>query len=130
MLVWLLALAAPLIAPAPQPADPGRAVFETRCARCHGADGNGGEMGPPIAMRLAGLQEAELTKLIREGIPPKGMPPNPVSSGEMGDLIKYLRTLQRRAEAAAIVRKSVRTTDGRTLDGEVAAEGFDDLQLR
>src|ERR1035441_9349324 len=27
---------------AAQDADPGRLVFEGRCARCHGADGNGG----------------------------------------------------------------------------------------
>ena len=27
-----------------QDADPGRVVFEGRCARCHGADGNGGEL--------------------------------------------------------------------------------------
>ncbi len=32
--------------------DAGRKVFESRCARCHGADGNGGEMGPPIVLRL------------------------------------------------------------------------------
>ena len=32
--------------------DSGRKVFESRCARCHGADGNGGEMGPPIVTRL------------------------------------------------------------------------------
>ena len=28
-----------------QDAPPGRALFEKTCARCHGADGNGGEMG-------------------------------------------------------------------------------------
>ncbi len=29
-----------------------------------------------------------------------------------------------------IVRRTVRTTDGRTLEGQVLGEGFDDLQLR
>ena len=29
---------------AAQDADPGRVVFEGRCARCHGAAGNGGEL--------------------------------------------------------------------------------------
>ena len=32
---------------------PGRKTFEGRCARCHGADGNGGEMGPPIVAAAA-----------------------------------------------------------------------------
>ena len=34
-----------------QNVDPGRKAFETRCAGCHGADGNGGEMGPSIVLR-------------------------------------------------------------------------------
>ena len=42
--------------------DPGRAAFESRCARCHGGDGNGGEMGPPIAQRLPPLDDQQLTK--------------------------------------------------------------------
>src|SRR5947207_16012577 len=29
-----------------QDAEPGRVVFENRCARCHGSDGSGGELGP------------------------------------------------------------------------------------
>jgi len=41
---------------AAQDADPGRVVFEGRCARCHGADGNGGELGPAIRGRLKELK--------------------------------------------------------------------------
>ena len=48
-LVGLLGLGSDLLAQNAQDVDPGRAAFESRCARCHGADGNGGEMGPPIA---------------------------------------------------------------------------------
>ncbi len=111
-----------------QPPLPGRKVFETRCGTCHGGDGNGGEMAPSILLRLSSLDDAQLTKVIREGIPQKGMPPQPIADAELGDLVKFLRTIQRKAPP--IVRATVRTTDGRTLDGQVVGEGFDDLQLR
>jgi alcohol dehydrogenase (cytochrome c) len=111
-----------------QNVDPGRKAFESRCARCHGADGNGGEMGPPIATRLSTLDNQQLTKLIRDGIPTKGMPPNVVADRELADLMKLLRTIQR--DAPPVVRITAMTTDGRTLEGQVLGEGFDDLQLR
>ena len=110
--------------------DPGRQVFESRCARCHGADGNGGEMGPPIVTRLTPLDDQQLAKVIRDGVPAKGMPPNIVDDPEMALLVKFLRTIQKREEAAPVVRMKVQTTDGRSLDGQVIGEGFDDLQLR
>jgi alcohol dehydrogenase (cytochrome c) len=108
--------------------EPGRATFERRCASCHGADGGGGEMGPPIAAGLSKLAAGELTKLIREGRPAKGMPPNAVGQTQMAALVAFLRTIER--EAPPPVRLTVQTTDGRTLEGEVAGEGFHDLQLR
>ena len=107
---------------------PGRKIFEARCANCHGGDGNGGEMGPPIPLRLSVLDQAQLTKLVREGIPTKGMPPQPMGDSELGDLIKFLRTIERKADP--IIRMTVQTTDGRTLDGQLLGQGFDDLQLR
>jgi alcohol dehydrogenase (cytochrome c) len=112
-----------------QAADPGRQSFETRCARCHGADGRGGEMGPAIVERLTPLDDEQIRQLVREGQPLKGMPPNVVPDPEMAELLKFLRTIQRTAERP-LVRISVQTTEGRTLDGLVLGEGFDDLQLQ
>ena len=112
-----------------QAVDPGRRAFEARCARCHGADGRGGEMGPAIAERLTPLDDQQLMKLIREGQPLKGMPPNVVPDAEMADLVKFLRTIERAGEPPP-VRMSVQTIDGRTLDGLVLGQGFDDLQLQ
>src|SRR5688572_3296066 len=108
--------------------DAARKTFETACARCHGADGNGGEMGPPIALRLSELDDRQLEKLIRDGVPAKGMPPNLVPDPEMAALLKFLRTIERRAPP--VVRMKVQTTDGRALDGQVLGEGLTDLQLR
>jgi len=45
---------------AAQSAEPGRLVFENRCARCHGADGRGGELGPAIIGRLAARDDQQL----------------------------------------------------------------------
>jgi alcohol dehydrogenase (cytochrome c) len=112
-----------------QTVDPGRAVFESRCARCHGGDGNGGERGPAIVQKLGPLDDTQLTKLIHEGLPMKGMPPTVVSPGELGTLLKFLRTIQRITDRP-LVRTTVPTSDGRTLDGLVVGEGFDDLQVR
>ena len=114
---------------AAQDAAPGRREFESRCARCHGADGNGGDTGPPIARRLASRDDAQLAVLIREGLPGR-MPPNPVADSEMPNLVEYLRSIQVRARGRAMVRRKVQTTSGKTLDGVVVGEGFADLQLR
>ena len=111
-----------------QTLDPGRTAFESRCARCHGADGNGGEMGPPVAVRLTPLDDEQLAKTIRDGFPAKGMPPNIIEDAELGVLVKFLRTIQRRPPP--VVRMKIQTTDGRSLEGQVTGEGFADLQLR
>ncbi|HXW07139.1 MAG TPA: PQQ-binding-like beta-propeller repeat protein [Vicinamibacterales bacterium] len=111
-----------------QAADSARQLFETRCARCHGADGNGGEMGPPIAVRLSSLPDPDLAKVIRDGLPPRGMPPNPMTDAELAALLKFLRTIQR--EGPPVVRIRAETTDGRILEGQVLGEGLNDLQLR
>ena len=106
----------------------GRAVFEQRCAQCHGADGNGGEMGPPIAVRLAVLSDTEITTVIREGRPARGMPPQVVPAADMAALLQHLRSIERRE--APLPRRTVRVDGGATLEGEVLGEGVDDLQLR
>ena len=120
--------AAAVPAGAAQAINPGRKSFETRCASCHGADGTGGEMGPPIATRLPALDETALRQLIRTGIPAKGMPPHAVRDVEMAQLVKYLRTIQR--EPPPAVRVSLEMLDGERLDGDLVGEGSDDLQVR
>jgi alcohol dehydrogenase (cytochrome c) len=113
-----------------QDLDAGRKAFEGRCALCHGGDGRGGDTGPPITERLPRLDEPQLTRLIVEGLPAKGMPPSVIAAPELGALVGYLRDLERRSADTPPARLTVRTTDGRTLDGQVLGEGFTDLQLR
>ena len=112
-----------------QNVDPGRKAFESRCARCHGGDGNGGEMGPAIAERLSARDDKQLAELILRGVPERGMPPAVVPDAEMADLLKYLRSIERRPESKPIVRTTVSTADGKTLAGQVLSEGFGELQL-
>jgi alcohol dehydrogenase (cytochrome c) len=109
----------------------GRTLFEKRCAECHGADGNGGEFASGILVRVSAANDAELSALIRSGIPGRGMPPFALSDIEMSALVTHLRTLRPlRPAGSELQRAKLRTTDGDTLEGVVTGEGIEDLQLR
>src|SRR5580698_2068555 len=70
--------------------DPGRKTFESRCGRCHGGDGKGGEMGPDITARVANFRsDDQLAGLIHTGLPASGMPPSPVEGQELADLMRF-----------------------------------------
>jgi alcohol dehydrogenase (cytochrome c) len=125
----LVALSAASSAFAQTPAA-GKRVFETVCARCHGADGKGGDMGPPIALRLANLDDKQLAALIRDGRPTKGMPPTPLTPVRSRGLVSHLRDLQRRAEFVPPRRLEAQLTDGTALAGIVLNEGYSDVQVR
>ena len=106
---------APLQEPAKQPerraptADvssaEGRKSFESRCAACHGLDGRGAERAPDIATRESVQQrsDAELSRIIHDGIPASGMPAfNTLSQSEAASLVRHLRTLQGRSEETKV----------------------------
>jgi alcohol dehydrogenase (cytochrome c) len=114
---------------APARADsPGRRQFESSCARCHGGDGNGGELGPGISARIAPHTDEELAAIVRDGLPRSGMPGFPIPDQEMRTLVAFLRTLRPPRERAP-VRGTVVTTDGRTLEGLVLNQTALDMQL-
>jgi alcohol dehydrogenase (cytochrome c) len=124
---WFIVLSmatATLAAQAPA----GRDAFQSRCAVCHGADGNGGEHGPSILARIARTQsDQDLQAFLHDGVPLRGMPafasmPEP----EMNALIAFLRTLAspaprgrggRGGHAGFQVPMKVQMTDGTSLDG-------------
>jgi alcohol dehydrogenase (cytochrome c) len=108
----------------------GRKTFENRCSGCHGADGNGGELGPPIARRVTNLTDAQIKTTVIDGLPMRGMPANNVSETEMPQLVAYLRTMRPRRLGFQPYRTKVTLTNGKTLDGMVISESFEDMALR
>lgn len=73
-----------------------------------------------------------MAAFLRQGRPARGMPAFDLAADQMNALTAYLRGLapMSREALAAILRKKVQTTDGRTLEGQVLGEGMLDLQLR
>jgi alcohol dehydrogenase (cytochrome c) len=112
-----------------QATDPGRLVYASRCAGCHGSDGNGGELGPSIVTRVPSRTDEELAAVIQQGLPTAGMPASPsLSASEVRDVIAFLRTLRPR-EGSGPARTRVALTTGPSLSGLILNQGIDDLQL-
>jgi alcohol dehydrogenase (cytochrome c) len=118
----LLGLLFALLAAAP-PADE---QYQALCARCHGGDGNGGEMGPEIRTRIAVRTDEELDAVVREGLP--GMPGFRLESEDMRELIAFLRTLPP-PDVVAPVRASVGLTGGGSVEGVVLNQTSLDMQV-
>lgn len=110
---------------------PGKQIFESRCAVCHGGDGNGGEFAPGIVTRIANRTDSDVRTVIIDGLPNRGMPPVKLNETELGDLLVYLRTLRppRRGDMVPI-EVNVETTDGKKLHGMSVNRTFEDMQVR
>jgi alcohol dehydrogenase (cytochrome c) len=108
-----------------------RKQFQTLCSRCHGADGNGGEMGPPIVTSIVARSDAELTTVIRDGRPANGMPPfgAAIPESDMRPMVAFLRTLRPPRGASMPVKMTVETTDGKTIEGVALNRSLVDVQL-
>jgi putative heme-binding domain-containing protein len=88
----------------------GKNLFETTCAVCHGLDGAGGEHAPTIGRGAAAKSksDSELARILRDGIPGKGMPPfNSLGDLELGSILDYLRFLQAKNETPSDVGNPV-----------------------
>ena len=134
-IVLILHISAQVPPTAQQPMnDQGRRSFETRCGRCHGGDGKGGETGPDITSLLTAFRpDAQLTALIHSGLPASGMPPSDITGQELNDLLRFLHSIEARPATNGGGRQqrvTVELTDGRTLQGGQLGEGFFDLQIR
>jgi alcohol dehydrogenase (cytochrome c) len=123
--VGVLASISATLAQAPAP---GKVQFERSCARCHGADARGGEMGPGVVSRLAPRTDDELAALVRDGLPAKGMPGQAILDADLQALVAFLRTL-RPGRADAPARLSVTLGDGRAVHGVVLNRTTTDVQL-
>jgi alcohol dehydrogenase (cytochrome c) len=130
VVVWAGAvLLAASAVPRAQNVEPGRQVFASRCANCHGTLGGGGELGPSILARVPLRNDAELEAVIREGVPGAGMPAFPnLSKAEAGDLLAFLRTLKPRAGSGP-ERTTVTRDDGRAIAGVILNRAHGEMQL-
>jgi alcohol dehydrogenase (cytochrome c) len=128
---WLIAIAAAGSSLVAQTPGAGKQVFDTRCAMCHGEDGNGGEFAPGIVVRIVTRTDDEIATVVRNGLPNRGMPEVQLSDQARGDLILYLRSLHppRRGELAA-TPVTIETTDSRKLSGVAVNQSYEDMQLR
>ena len=92
LLSLVLALALPPIAAADAKAD-----YTAKCAGCHGADGSKSMMGakPLNGADVQGMSDADLNAAITNG---KGKMPaykGKLTDAQIGDLVKYIRTLKK-----------------------------------
>jgi cytochrome c oxidase cbb3-type subunit 3 len=76
---------------------PGRRIFNSTCAACHGLDGRGSDKGANIAgnVKLRHLSDAQVSEIISNGVPGTGMPAfHNLTARQISLLISYLRILQ------------------------------------
>jgi len=125
-----LVLVAACAAYGQQSVSEGQKTFENNCSGCHGADGNGGELGPSIAMRVPAISDAQLRSTVLQGLPTGGMPAHALSDAELTKLIAFLRTIRLHDEGFKPYRANVSLVGGGTLMGMIVAESFADAQLR
>ncbi|HET9106464.1 MAG TPA: PQQ-binding-like beta-propeller repeat protein [Steroidobacteraceae bacterium] len=75
----------------------GRARFAQQCAGCHGSEAAGGAAGPSLVGRplAQGDTPWALYRTIRYGVPGTAMPPHPLTSLQLWELVSYVRSLRR-----------------------------------
>jgi cytochrome c oxidase cbb3-type subunit 3 len=74
--------------------DRGHEQFRQSCGFCHGPTAAGGNGGPNLifsAVVRRDNQGADITKVIQEGRPDKGMPVLPLTSAQIADIVGYLK---------------------------------------
>jgi len=80
----------------------GKKVYVSRCAICHGREGGGSAMGPPMfSGELAALPDDAYRKAIKDGVPDRRprygpMPAQSMSGSDAANVIAYIRSVQRR----------------------------------
>ncbi len=108
----------------------GHKEYDDTCSICHGGDAMGGEHGPAIARRLRRLDDGQLTELIHQGRPNRGMPGFPSLTGQpLVNLIEFLHTV-RSTHNPVLERRRIEISDGGMLEGLVLSESSEDLALR
>ena len=125
---WLGSDVPPVSATPSTVQEPGRRYYERLCARCHGADGQGGEFGLSIVERLSQRSDEQLTTLIRDGLSDEGMPGIVLTDPELRALLPFIRTLRPLVDAA-LPSVMVEMVDGSMLVGSRLNRSSTDLQV-
>jgi mono/diheme cytochrome c family protein len=75
------------------PAQDGATLFKTKCAACHGAEGQG---KPPMAPKIAGTSKSVVDVLTKGGEPkaPHIKPMSTVTPDQAAALAAYVKTLK------------------------------------
>ena len=84
---------------------PGRSIFNSSCAGCHGLDGGGSDKAVNISTDadVQHLSDAQLSSIISNGVPGAGMPAfRTLNEGQIRDVVGYLRTLQGKSDRRAL----------------------------
>lgn len=71
----------------------GHAQFSKSCAFCHGANATGGPEGPNLTQSSVVRHDKGgdlIGPVIREGRPSRGMPPIPLQTNQISDVVAYL----------------------------------------
>lgn len=74
----------------------GKALFENKCAKCHGNDGTKGRLGAKN-LQISKLSDDELTKTISTG---KGFMPNwgkKLAPAQIASVVNYIKTLRKQS---------------------------------
>lgn len=68
--------------------------YETRCAGCHGAEGEGSDRAPKLTgtRRLRSRTAAQIQRIIYEGVPSAGMPSFHLKEPELTALVSLVRS--------------------------------------
>jgi cytochrome c oxidase cbb3-type subunit III len=73
--------------------DAGMRLFRERCAECHGADGRGVARHDLTRLWAAGATDAQVSGVIRSGVPNTIMPSSSAPDDEIRAIVSYLRSL-------------------------------------
>lgn len=97
-LVTFIESLTPASSPSPSPGASSvdaKALYRDKCSICHGADRHGiARLGPPLTSEsLTAKSDAEIRKIIQDGIAGTGMPPfgNILSTEEIDALLRFIR---------------------------------------
>ena len=94
----------------------GAKMFSTNCAKCHGADADGGETAPTLHSKqfLGAISDQQIALLIAGGVTGSSMPAWSVDFGgaftdqQIQELVSYLRSLEPNAPSIPDWRQSAK----------------------